>query len=310
MKIAGVLTVLFVALTAAPAAADPPAGAAFPSRIDLPDGFNPEGITSGAGTAFYVGSLADGAIWRGDLRTGAGGILVEGADGNVAVGVDYQASHDRLWVAGGPTETVKAYDGSSGALLASYTFPGSGFLNDLTATSEAVYVTDSFAPHLAVVPFGPGGTLPDPGQTTTLPLTGEYEHVPDAFNANGIVAAEGGRTLILIQAATNQLFTVDPASGMSERIELSGDSLQPSGDGLELRGHTLYVVQNFSNRVSVARLGAGLATAEVVSVLTDPELDVPTTATLGAGRLWAVNARFSTPPEPDTSYWVTQLRAL
>jgi len=46
---------------------------AFPEIIPLPNGFAPEGIATGTGTTFYVGSLATGQIYRGDLRTGDGG---------------------------------------------------------------------------------------------------------------------------------------------------------------------------------------------------------------------------------------------
>jgi hypothetical protein len=35
--------------------------------------------------------------------------------------------------------------------------------------------------------------------------------------------------------------------------------------------------------------------------------DVPTTVTFAAGRVWAVNARFTTTPEDDTPYWVTRI---
>ena len=39
----------------------------FPKIILLPNGWQPEGIASGSGTSFYVGSLADGAIYVGDF---------------------------------------------------------------------------------------------------------------------------------------------------------------------------------------------------------------------------------------------------
>ena len=38
--------------------------------IDLPDGFQPEGITIGPGGTGYVGSLADGDVFVFDVRTG------------------------------------------------------------------------------------------------------------------------------------------------------------------------------------------------------------------------------------------------
>ena len=56
-------------------------------RIDLPNGIFPEGIESGRGTSVFVGSLTDGAIGRGDLRTGSGAVLACGAPGRVSVGI-------------------------------------------------------------------------------------------------------------------------------------------------------------------------------------------------------------------------------
>jgi hypothetical protein len=282
----------------------------FPPRIDLPNGWQPEGITTGRGTTVYVGSLANGAIWRGDVRTGQGAVLVPGTAGAVAVGVDYDRANNRIWVAGGPTGTVTAYDASTGAKLATYTF-SAGFLNDLVVTKDAVYATDSFIPQLAVVPLGPGGSLPPPSAATTLPLTGDIAYVAGQFNANGIVAARGGRTLVIGQTVTGQLFTVDPVSGATRAVDLAGATVG-GADGLELRGHTLYVVQGMSNgsplnQVSVVRLGSQLTSGKVVRVLTDPLLDIPSTAALSAGRLWVVNARFTTPPGPAVPYWITRL---
>ena len=56
------------------------AQSAFPSRIDLPNGFQPEGIAI-AGDQFYVGSIPTGAVYRGSLRTGKGAVLVPAAPG-------------------------------------------------------------------------------------------------------------------------------------------------------------------------------------------------------------------------------------
>jgi len=78
---------LLVALVV-PAAAAPPGT----SRIDLPDGWAPEGITTGPGTTVFVGSLVNGAVWKADVRTGEGAVLVPGVDGNVAVGTFFTFS--------------------------------------------------------------------------------------------------------------------------------------------------------------------------------------------------------------------------
>ena len=57
------------------------AAAPFPQVVPLPGGFQPEGIAIGRGTTFYVGSIPTGAVFRGDLRTGKGAVLVPGAAG-------------------------------------------------------------------------------------------------------------------------------------------------------------------------------------------------------------------------------------
>lgn len=300
------LGALLLALTPAVATAAPAAGAAFPDRIELPDGFAPEGITSGRGTTFYVGSLAGGAIYRGDVRTGQGSVLVPASEGTVAVGVDYDASTDRLWVAGGPTGQVRAYDATSGRLLVTYSVNApTGFLNDVTVTRDAVYVTDSNVAQLVVIPLGPGRALPDLDAATTVPLTGDIVYQP-GFNANGIVSARGGRVLLVVQSNTGLLFRVDPTTGTATQVNLGGASLT-FGDGLALRGTTLYVVRNRLDTIEVVRLCGTFTSGRLLSSITSPELDVPTTVTLAAGGLYAVNARFGTPVTPNTQYWVTRL---
>jgi hypothetical protein len=305
-RIAVVLTT--VALLAVGLVSATSAGAAtarsqgtFPTRIDLPDGFAPEGITTGRGTTVYVGSLADGAIWQADVRTGDGSILVPGVAGRVAVGVEYDAARQVLWVAGGATGTVRAYDTRTGDLLATYTFDA-GFLNDLVVTRDAVYATDSMVPQLAVVPLS-GNELPGPEAATTLPLTGDLQYI-EGFNANGIVAERG--FLLVVQSNTGLLFRVEPSTGKTVQVDLGG-YLLTNGDGLELRGSRLFVVRNMDNLVAEIRLGHHLTSGTLVRELTSPGFDVPTTATFAAGRLWAVNARFSTPPTPTTEYWITQV---
>jgi hypothetical protein len=286
-----------------------PAGASaqpFPDQIDLPAGWAPEGITAGRGTTVFVGSLATGGIWEGDVRTGAGSELVTGESEQVAVGVDYEARRDRLWVAGGDTGEVRVYDASSGDLLASYQFTA-GFLNDLVVTRQAAYVTDSLMKQLAVIPLGPRGALPDEDDVTTLPLTGEVVFEPGEFNANGIVSFGGW--LVVAQTFTGQLFRVDPATGVSQTIDLGGATV-PGADGLELHGRTLYVVRGMPTAVvDVFRLHRSARTAELLGSLTDPSFDWPTTGAFTAGRLWVVNARFTTTPTPTTPYWITQLPA-
>jgi hypothetical protein len=309
--------VLFIAVLAFvlvpwPATAAPPDN--FRERIDLPAGFFPEGIESGRGTSVFVGSLFDGAIWRGDVRTGSGSVITSSADqgeGRVSVGIAYEAARDRLWVAGGGpgfigAGDVRVYDASSGALLATYEPGAVGFLNDVAITHDAVYVTDSFNAQLVVIPLPADGSLPSEDAATLLPVSGVAQ--TGGPNLNGIVAKSG--VLLVGESSSGKLFRVDPDTGIAAAVDLGGELL-PGPDGLELRGNTLFVVGG--GLVTVVRLGARLASGVVQGVITDPGapnnplLDVPTTATVAAGRLWVVNARFTTPRTPATEYWITQL---
>jgi outer membrane protein assembly factor BamB len=294
------LPALLVALTALLMAATPALAAPFPTTIDLPNGWAPEGITGGRGTTAYVGSLANGAIARVDLRTGAvDGGFIDGVTGEVAVGLEYEAGAHRLWAAGGPTGEVRAYDAADGTLLETYTFTA-GFVNDVVATRDAIYATDSAIQQLLVVPLGADGSLPAPADAFAMPIIGDFVYEA-GFNANGIVAF-GGR-LIVPQSNTGELFAIEPATGHSVRLLPEGSIT--FADGLELVGSTLYVMRNQLAEVAVYRFHGG--TVAFRGTITGDGLDVPTTIAFAAGRLWAVNARFGTPVTPDTAYWITRL---
>jgi hypothetical protein len=128
------------------------------------------------------------------------------------------------------------------------------------------------------------------------------------FNANGIEATPNGKYLIIVQSATGMLFRVDPDTGFAEEIELSGllDAV-PAGDGILLLGRTLYVVQNQFNQIAVVELSPQFTSGEVVNIITDDDFRVPTTIARFGRYLYAVNARFGTPPTPDTEYEVVQV---
>ena len=299
--------VLALSLVLAPAAAAVrPADPDLPARIDLPDGFQPEGIESDAAGNLYVGSLRDGDIWTVNVLTGVERLLVDNpADaGLVSVGLHLD-DQGRLWVAGGPTQQIRVYDVATGELLETYLFPTAGFINDLDISRNSVYATDSVNQQLLVIPLEEDGGLPDPSAATTMPLTGEISYSA-GFNANGITARGGW--LVLVQSNEGLLFKVNPRTGDATQIDTGGYSVA-MGDGLVLSGKTLYVVRNFANTVAVLTMTAGLTEAELVGEFTaeDFELDIPTTGTLTQGALWVVNARFSTPPTPETEYWITRL---
>ncbi|MFL6073340.1 MAG: superoxide dismutase [Mycobacteriales bacterium] len=289
---------------ATPAAAAP--RATLPVSIPLPNGWRPEGIAVGKGPTFYVGSLADGAVFRGNLVTGAGRVLVAGTAGTAKTGLKVDA-RNRLWAASAGGGGANVYDAGSGALLASYQFTTdpNTFVNDLVVTPRAVYFTDSGLPFLYVVPLGPGGRLPGQAAVRALPLSGPAADA-DAFN-NGIVATPTGQ-LFVVQTTPGRLVSVDPATGASELVDLGGYPVT-NGDGLVLRGRTLYVVRNRLNIVAVLRFDHGFGTGRLVREITSPLLRVPATAALFGPFLYAANARFDVTPTPTTDYDVVRLPA-
>jgi hypothetical protein len=284
----------------APMAASPAPMAA--DGVDLPAGWQPEGIAR-LGDALYVGSLADGAIYRIDATTREGSILVPGTEGSVAAGIEADEPNGRIWVAGGPTGEVRVYAADSGDLLETYTFEGAGFLNDLAFNGDGVYVTDSNVAQLAVIPLGADGSLPTRRAVGTVPLTGDLVYQADAFNANGIVAADDG-SLILVQSVTGGLFLVDPSGGYTTAIDAGGADLT-FGDGLELDGSTLYVARNQAEVIATLELDESRASATLVSEATSDDLDIPTTMARSGDDLWIVNARFGTEATAETPYWVS-----
>jgi sugar lactone lactonase YvrE len=279
----------------------------FPDSIALPVGFNPEGIAVGPGTTFYVGSLIDGDVYRADLRSGAGEVLVDAPEGRIAVGLAVDLAGGRLFVAGGPTGHGFVYDLRTGADLGAFELAapdGATFVNDVTVTRVGAWFTDSNRPVLYRIPFLPGGAL---GTPEVLPLTGEAADVSGPFNLNGIDATPDGKTLVVVHSTLAALFTVDPATGATTRIEV--DQPLPAGDGILLDGPRVWVVQNFLNQVTEVRLSPDLSSGSVVSTITSPLLRIPTTVARHGDRLAVVNARFDLgiPAPPGTDFDVVLL---
>ena len=85
-----------------------------------------------------IQSLANGAIWKTNPQTGQGRVLAKGRAGRVAVGVEYDAKRNLIWVAGGPTEIIRAHSARTGVVRATYAFPtDTRFINDLAVTRRA-----------------------------------------------------------------------------------------------------------------------------------------------------------------------------
>ncbi len=291
----------------------------FPEIVPLPDGFQPEGITLGTGHTAYVGSLAGGAIYAVDLRTGAGSILVPGYPGSLfAVGLDFDVRSGYLFVAGGLTGDGRVYDTDTGEMThqLSLPVPGLPWINDVLVTRDAAYFTNSFAPFIYKVPLNSKGE--PSGVAQPLMLGGDWQQFTNTeatgladmwINANGIVATPDNRTLIVVNYYSGLLYTVDPDTGFATEIDVGGD-IVPTGDGLVLRGKTLYVVQNFLNAIAVFTMSPDFSTATLTGYLTDSDLRVPSTADSFGPWLYAVNARFDVcfpGPCPDVEFDIVRV---
>ena len=309
MRIRSLLRALLVALLAvglsitlsSPAMARP-----FPDRIELPNGFQPEGIAIGRGHIAYLGSLVNGDIYAVNLRTGASSLMSPGGGANSpSVGLKLD-NRGRLFVAGGPAGTARVVNVRTGAVVEDYVFATAPtFINDVVLTKRYAWFTDSQRPQLYGIPVGPGGKLGGPADFVTLTLTGDWQQV-SGFNANGIAETPNHKALLVVNSTTGLLYRVDPNTGVADRVELGGASLA-AGDGLLVKGGTLYVVQGQLAQVAVIKLNAAGTSGRLVDTLTSDDFDIPTTVAAFGNSLYLPNARFTTVPTPDTGYWVTRI---
>jgi hypothetical protein len=279
---------------------------AFPDVIALPNGWLPEGVVTGRGPVIYSGSRANGAIYAANLHTGEGEIIVPGQAGRVAVGLSFDVRTNYIFVAGGPTGKAHIYDASDGAQVREYTLTtATTFINDVIVTHNAAYFTDSQQKQYYRVPLDPGGRPAGPDAVQTIPLSGDFVQVA-GFNSNGIEATLIGHHLIIVNSTTGALYRVEARTGVATQIDLGGATMT-NGDGLLLQGRTLYVVRNRLNEIAVIELSLDLSRGTVVDTITDPNFDVPTTIAAFGNAIYAVNARFTTPPTPETPYNIVRV---
>ncbi len=255
-----------------------------PSLLHLPDGWRPEGIATIGSTA-YVGSLVDGDIYALDLRTGEGEVVSQGP-GTPAVGLE--ATHGRLWVAGGPTGSGRFVDPRTGETLATVPLTSNpSFVNDVVAVGQTAWFTDSLQPQLYSVTHSDGSV-------TTLPLTGEWVQAA-GFNANGIERTPDGDALLVINSSNGTLYRVDPDTGVATAVD--GGAGLTNGDGLLLQGNTLYVVQNQLNKVAVLHLSDDGTSAVWKREITSTNFQVPSTIARWGNGLYLPNAQFGLPDQ-------------
>lgn len=274
-----------------PASASPPPD----SVIVLKGATSAEGIAAGSGTTFYAGDLALGDIYRGDIREGTSELFIDVSDfdsqSRAAVGMKADTRNHLLFVAGGGTGKAFIYDTESGEPVDDFTL-APGFINDVALTRDGAWFTNSAAGELYFLPVGRHGEL---GTVETLPLNGPAAELTPGFDLNGIAAAKGDRVLIVAHSTNRALYTVDPETGDSALIE--GVDV-PNVDGILVRGHTVWAVQNMLNRIVRIDLSSDLSSGEIEDTITSPAFDIPTTVARFGNTLAAVNAQFNRPASP------------
>jgi sugar lactone lactonase YvrE len=269
-----------------------------PASIALPVGFQPEGIDIG-GKRVYSGSRVTGDIYVANLRTGRGRVLATGP-GTPSLGLKVDGR--RLWVAGGTGGNGRLLDTRSGRLLANLSFTTrTSFVNDVVLAGRYAWFTDSAQPQLYRVDRRHPRRAP-----LTVPLTGDWTQVT-GNNANGITRTPDGRALLVVNSTTGGLFRVD-GRGRATRVDLGGATLV-NGDGLLLRGRTLFAVQNRLNQVAVVRLDARGTSGRVQRTITSPAFDVPSTVAASGRYLYLPNARFGAADPGTIAYSINRVRA-
>ncbi len=294
------LVLSLLALAALTAAA--PAGAQGPTRVyQLPAGAtNPEGIAADRPTGrFFVTGTRDGAVYVG--RPGRTRVLrvflPAGGDGRTAAaGVEVDERRRLLVVAGAATGAVFVHDLRTRGLVSRIDLGGQ-FVNDVAIVKNGdVYATESgdvdpgvFRIPAATVAGASDAFEPIDVSPPVAPAPG--------FNLNGIAAAPNGRYVLVVQSNTGRLFRIDTRTRATTEVPVAGGPLT-NGDGLLLRGRTLFVVRNREGQVAVVRLTRDLTAGRVVRAITDPTFEDPTTVALLGGRLLLPNAEFFRAPSP------------
>jgi sugar lactone lactonase YvrE len=285
-------------------------GRRLPTGFPLPGGFQPEGITIGSGPFAYLGSMTNGDVYRANLATGRGRVVVKGlGPGHEVLGLKI-GSRGRLFLCGGVTGEIHLADVPSGKIKKTFTVgTDRTMVNDVILTPDAAWFTDTYEPVLYKLALGRHGE--PAGRITTVPLTGGWVQGPD-FTTNGIERTPDGRALLVANTFVDGggLMRVDPRTGAADLVDLGATRL-PNADGLLLLGRTLYVVQQWQNAIDVLRLNDAGTKGTAIARITDPDrFRIPTTAAAWGDRIYLPNARFDVAPMPDTEYDVVAVGRL
>jgi sugar lactone lactonase YvrE len=261
-----------------------PARASSPSELSLPGpAFFPESISAAPSGELFVSSLTTGEIVRfppgssepmtfvaDDVHVGTAGVMVDSKRDVLwacAVDLSFQTASE-----------LRAFDLTTGALVASYPMPDGGVCADIALARGDVYVTDTVGGRIVrLTEINPnsaeGGTLTvwsaDPQLAGGGPL-----------RINGI-AFDGNRTLYTTNYSTSELFAVDIApNGRAEpAVPIALDTPMPNPDGIRWHEGYLYIAENANG---LSRVDPSTGTRTVI----DRSLDQPTSLVIIGCDIW------------------------
>lgn len=256
----------------------------------------PEGVAfDPANNVFYVGSNAEGTIFRGNLATGKVTVFVEGAEaGLTSVNGLKVDDAGRLWASGAATGMAAVYDTVDGTLIGTASNglpPDSTFVNDVTVSSDGTgYFTDSLTPQLWVIPTRDGQL----GEPQIVSFEGTVYQYGDGFNANGIQVNADQTQVIILDSQSASLYRYTATSGEISAIDI-GDADLTGGDGLALDDDVLYVCRNSAGMITRLRLNEDASAATYLDDFSDPSFAFPTTIALtNRDTVLVCNSQFDT----------------
>lgn len=285
------LATVLAGLTAFAANAAPPAIIHVPGKLLMP-----ESITSDADGAVYIGSIAEGSIYRAAPGSGeaARWIAPHTAGLTQVLGVYADDSSTTLWACSTPAAptdgstpgqaTLHAFDLKSGAPKAQYPLPTAGAAcNDIAVAADGTaYATDTA--NMEVVRLAKWGDA-----LTVWSPAGAFG--PKGGVLDGIAIVEG--RVLVNTLATSKIFAVevkgDGSAGTVTDISLDRPIVRP--DGMRsYGGNGLLVAEGGAARLSHIVLDGGKGH---VTTLHEGFADGPVAVTVANGMAYVLEGQFS-----------------